>query len=115
MTLTPTATLTPVPPTSTLTPTITPSPTLSPTPTFTLTPTPVLAVVRTDLAEGARIRKDPGGETIDFLSNHALVVVLPETQEKDGIAWVRIQTLDGIQGWIVQSLLLNVTATPPTP
>jgi uncharacterized membrane protein len=113
LTLTPTATLTPVPPTPTLTPTITPSPTLSPTPTFTLTPTPVLAVVRTDLAEGARIRKEPGGETIDFLSNNALVIVLPETQEKNGIAWVRIQTLDGVQGWIVQSLLLNVTATPP--
>jgi uncharacterized membrane protein len=113
LTLTPTATLTPVPPTPTLTPTITPSPTLSPTPTFTFTPTPVLAVVRTDLAEGARIRKEPGGETIDFLANNALVIVLPETQEKDGIAWVRIQTLDGVQGWIVQSLLLNVTATPP--
>ena len=115
LTLTPTPTLTPVPPTPTLTPTITPSPTLSPTPTFTLTPTPVLAVVRTDLAEGVRIRKEPGGETIDFLANNALVIVLPETQEKDGISWVRIQTLEGTQGWIVQSLLLNVTATPPPP
>jgi hypothetical protein len=115
LTLTPTPTLTPVPPTPTLTPTITPSPTLSPTPTFTLTPTPVLAIVRTDLTEGARIRKEPGGETIDFLANNALVIVLPETREKDGVSWVRIQTLEGVQGWIVQSLLLNVTATPPPP
>jgi hypothetical protein len=43
------------------------------------------------------------------------VIVLPETQEKDGISWVRIQTLDGIQGWIVQSLLQNVPATPTPP
>jgi len=115
ITLTPTATLTPVPPTPTLTPTLTPSPTLSPTPTFTLTPTPALAVVRTDLAEGARIRKEPGGETIAFLSNNALVIVLPETTQKDGVSWVRIQTLEGVQGWIVQKLLLDVTATPQAP
>jgi Domain of unknown function (DUF389) len=114
-TLTPIATFTPVPPTPTQTPTITPSPTLSPTPTFTLTPTPLLAIVRTDLADGARIRKEPGGETSDFLANNALVIVFPETQEKGGVSWVRIQTLDGVQGWIVQSLLRSVTATPPPP
>jgi len=112
LTLTPTLTYTPVPPTATPTPSITPSPTLSPTPTLTPTPTPVLAVIRTDLPEGARIRVEPGGETLRFLANNELVIVLPETQEVDRIAWVRVQTLEGVQGWIVQSLLLNVTATP---
>jgi hypothetical protein len=81
---------------------------------MTLTPTPVLAVIRTDLPEGARIRKEPAGETLKFLTNNQLVIVLPETQEQDGVAWVRVQTLDGVQGWIVQSLLLSVTATPTT-
>ena len=112
LTLTPTVTLTPVPPTPTLTPTLSPSPTLPPTPTFTQTPTPILAVIRTDLAEGVRIRQEPGGETIGFLANNELVIVLSETQQKDGISWVRIQTMRGVRGWIVQLLLLNVTATP---
>ena len=52
--------------------TITPSPTLSPTPTFTPTPTPILAVIRTDLAEGVRFRLEPAGETIGFLANNAV-------------------------------------------
>jgi len=59
-----------------------------------------------------RIRQEPGGETIGFLANNELVIVLSETQQKDGISWVRIQTMGGVRGWIVQSLLLNVTATP---
>ncbi len=112
LTLTPTFTLTPAPPTATLTPTLTPSltPTITTTPTWT--PTPLLGVIRTDISEGARIRAEPNGDTIGFLANNVLVVILPESREIDGIYWTRVQTQDGLQGWIVQSLLVSVTPTP---
>jgi uncharacterized membrane protein len=112
LTVTPTYTLTPVPPTATLTPTLTPTLTRTPTPTLTPTPTPVFAVIRTGDTEGARIRSEPGGETIGFLANEALIVLLDETRELDGVVWVRVRTAEGIQGWIVQSLIQVVTATP---
>jgi hypothetical protein len=111
-TLTPTLTSTPIPPTATITPSLTPTPTLPPTATFTPSPTPVLGVVRMDVAEGARIRAEPAGETISFLANGSLVIIFPETREVDGVSWMRVQTPDGVQGWIVQSLILRVTATP---
>jgi hypothetical protein len=59
-----------------------------------------------------RIRLEPGGETIGFLANDTLVILLPETVEKDGIVWVRLIAPDGTQGWIVQELVVRVTATP---
>jgi uncharacterized membrane protein len=110
-----TQTSTPVPPTSTFTPTLTPS--LTPTPTLTYTPTatPVLAIVRTDLPEGVRIRAEPGGETTGFLSNNTLIILLPETMVKEGTNWVHVITPGGIQGWIVQSLVTIVTATQSAP
>lgn len=112
LTLTPTPTFTPVPPTVTLTPTLTLTTTPTPTHTLTPTPTPILAVIRGDLPEGVRFRAEPGGETIGFLANGTPVILLPETVEEDGVAWVRVQTMDGAQGWIVQALVLRVTATP---
>jgi Bacterial SH3 domain len=86
---------------------------LTPTPTLTLTPTPtpILAIVRADLPEGVRFRAEPGGETIGFLVNGTLLILLNESVEKDGIAWVKVQTVEGTQGWIVQELVLQVTAT----
>jgi hypothetical protein len=111
-TLTPTLTSTPVPPTATLTPTLTLTPSPTPTLTLTPTPTPILAIVRADLDEGVRFRAEPGGETIGFLTNGALVILSAETAEEAGITWVRVQTLDGARGWIVQSLVALVTPTP---
>jgi hypothetical protein len=58
---------------------------------------------------------EPGGETAGFLSNDTLVILLPETMEKDGKEWIRIIAPGGIQGWIVKSLVMIVTATPPAP
>lgn len=118
LTLTPSLTPTAPPPTATLTPTPTRTPTLTPTHMLTPTPTPVLALVRADLPEGVRIRAEPGGQTIGFLANGALVILLPETAEAGGQSWAHILTQDGVEGWIVQSLILQVTATPaltPTP
>jgi hypothetical protein len=111
-TSTPTVTPTPVPPTATPTSTLTPTLTLTPTSTYTLTPTPVLAVIRTDITEGVRIRVEPDGETVGFLANGELVIVLPEIGESNGVVWAHVQTRDGKIGWIVRSLLTQVTATP---
>jgi len=111
LTRTATLTLTPVPPTATLTPTLTPSLTLTPTPTLTLTPTPVLGIVRVGGSEGARLRAEPNGETIGFLTNNELVIILPEIEVVNGVSWARIETTTGLQGWIVQALLSSV---PPT-
>jgi len=112
LTATLTETPTPIPPTTTLTPTATLTPTLSPTITPSPTATPILAIVRTDLPAGARIRAEPGGETIALLANNELVILLPETTEVEDVAWVRVITSRGEQGWIVRSLVVRVTATP---
>ena len=116
-TATPTLTPTPKPPTATLTPTLTPTVTLTPTLTPTPTATPILAIVNLAVSsEGARIRAEPGGETIGFLTDGALVTLHPETEEVEGVLWVRVIAPDGVDGWIVQSLVRIVTATPtPTP
>jgi uncharacterized membrane protein len=115
-TLTPTLTPTPVPPTATLTPTLTSTPTLTPTRTPSPTATPILAIVALESSEGARIRAEPNGETIGFLSDGTLVILLPETREVDGVLWIRLIAPGEIEGWIVQSLVKTVTATPsPTP
>jgi hypothetical protein len=111
-TVTPSLTPTPIPPTATLTLTPTPTPTLTPTNTLTPTPTQALAVMRGDLPEGGRIRAEPAGQTIGFLSNGAVVILLSETTELDGQTWVRIQTAEGVQGWILEALIQQVTPTP---
>jgi hypothetical protein len=38
--------------------------------------------------------------------------VLPESVEKDGIVWVRVIAPDGVEGWMVQSLLRTATPAP---
>ncbi|MCZ7552417.1 MAG: hypothetical protein M5U05_07505 [Anaerolineales bacterium] len=67
-------------------------------------------------SEGVRIRREPGGETIGFLSDNELVILLPETTQLDGVEWAQVQTSAGQQGWMVRSLILRVTLTPtPAP
>jgi hypothetical protein len=112
----PTATLTPtsIPPTQTTTPTITPSPTLTATVTPSPTPTPIYAFINatTGNPPGARLRSEPEGTVIRSYLNNTLVEILPETQELNGLIWVRVMIVeDGSVGWILQSLLL--VATPP--
>jgi len=114
LTATATLTVTPIPPTPTYTLTVTPSPTLTVTPSPTPTATPILAVVRTNTSNGARIRSEPGGDTIGFLANETVIILVPETSELEGVIWVRIIVPDGAQGWIVQSLVAIITATPST-
>jgi hypothetical protein len=71
--------------------------------------------VRLDLPEGVRIRTEPGGETAGLLPTGALLILLPETEVVNNQAWVRIQTQDGTQGWILEELTQRVTPTPGPP
>ena len=115
---TPTATLTytvtpsPIPPTTTPTPTLTSTPTLAPTETLTPTPTPVLALIRTRDGQGALVRSEPGGLVIGSYLEDVMIQVLPERFEDESGVWVKIIGPDGVQGWMLQSLLVTATPAP---
>ncbi len=112
ITATATTTSTPVPPTFTPTPTLTLTP--SPTPTVTLTPspTPMYALVQTEERTGALLRDEPGGIVVGSYFDGTLVQVLPGEINQDGVVWVRVIAPDGIDGWIVQRLLVTATPAP---
>jgi hypothetical protein len=63
-------------------------------------------------AGGAYLRQEPGGVIIIVIANGAIVQMLPEREEKDGNAWVKVITPDGLTGWMQLALLVNVTPTP---
>lgn len=115
-TMTPTATITPTPTTPSPTPSLTATrtATVTPTPTFTPTPTPWVVMVQSGSPEGARLRAKPGGETIGFLSNGTLIILLPETEEIEGTIWVKVRTYQGLEGWMLASLIQQLTPTPTT-
>lgn len=116
LTLTPSLTPTPIPPTNTPTATLTLTPTLTPTATLTPTPTPLVGWVRTNLPEGARFRRQPGGEALGFLAPNTQVIILGEAIQVEGQFWLHILTPDGREGWILAELIVQATATAtPTP
>ncbi|OGN73678.1 MAG: hypothetical protein A2X25_15070 [Chloroflexi bacterium GWB2_49_20] len=83
--------------------------------TSTPTPeaTPVYARVNSAAGQGANVRATPGSDTILVsLINDSLVEILPEVQILNGITWLHIRTAAGIEGWILQTLV--ITATPAT-
>jgi hypothetical protein len=78
-------------------------------------PTPIYAIIRAREGGGAYIRKDPGGKVLATLDNGAVVQVLPDTQELNGMIWIHITaTINDIRvdGWIVQSVLETATPVP---
>jgi uncharacterized membrane protein len=113
----PTATLTPLPPTRT--PTLTSTPVPSPTSTSTVTPspTPVLAfVLAPEEFRGILMRAEPGfeGAVLTTLSNGTLLQVLSENPtEANNQLWVLVKDLErGLEGWVVQGLLIVATPSP---
>jgi hypothetical protein len=45
--------------------------------------------------------------------NNTLVEVLPDTREEGGLVWAHVIVVeDGVEGWILQSLLLVATPAP---
>lgn len=114
LTITPTLTLTatPIPPTATFTPTLTVTPTSTSTETITPSPTPMYALVAAADNLGAFLRAEPGGTILQSYFNGTLMRVLPETTELDGVIWVHIAAPDGLEGWMVQTLLATATPAP---
>jgi hypothetical protein len=85
----------------------------TPTPTETIEPTPIYAKISAIEGGGAYMRKAPAGEVLATLDNGVVVEVLGETQEVNGVTWVKIAAIkNGIlmEGWVIQTVL--VTATP---
>lgn len=112
ITPTPTRTATPVPPTATPTPTFTLTPTSTPTETITPSPTPMYALVAAEDDRGAVLRAEPGGTILQSYFNGTLMQVFPDTMELDGLIWVRVAAPDGLEGWMVQTLLATATPAP---
>ncbi len=98
--------------------TATPLPTSAPSPTFsptdTLEPTPSYAIITSPELGGANIRTEPGGGTVlTTLINGSLVQVLSEIESVGTRTWVRVRTLNNIEGWVLQTVLTATTLTPP--
>jgi SH3-like domain-containing protein len=47
-----------------------------------------------------------------LLANNMMVQVLPDIAEAKTVIWVKVRTEEGIEGWIVQSLLQTATPAP---
>lgn len=114
---TPTETATPEPsPTPSLPPTFTPTLEPSPTATQTLTPepTPIWARVSAATSDGANVREAPGYDTLILTTvlNGEIIQVLSEPTPQGGVYWVRIRNSAGIEGWVVQTLLVTATPAP---
>ncbi|KAF0109138.1 MAG: hypothetical protein FD146_182 [Anaerolineaceae bacterium] len=111
---------TPTPSATTHPPTFTPSMTLAatftPSQTPTPRPTPIYARVASGAGDGTLVRSEPGfgrGYVITSLINDYLVELLPEPPVVvDGLTWVHIRTVDGIEGWVLQSVLALATPVP---
>jgi len=107
-----TVTPSPVPPTSTSTRTLVPSRT--PTMTVSPVPTPIWARIYAEGGDGALIREEPNYDSpiVQSILNDSLVQILPDGEENGAEGWVRILTINGKEGWIVQTLLRTATPSP---
>ena len=124
----PTATPSPVPTQPTATPTAqstvlvftaTPTVLISPTPTLTPTDTPIpvppdvlaLGTVTTQGTNTARVRNQPGGDTVvAALANGTQVQVLGGKIQFQGVTWLQIRLPNGQVGWIAD-FLVHITQT----
>lgn len=89
-------------------------PTGQPSSTPTLTSTPSFALIAASTGGGALVRSEPGGGTVlTTLINGTLVEVLPEIRSVGTVQWVHIRTLEGIEGWVLEAVLVNTTPAPP--
>lgn len=113
----PSPSATPRPPSPTVSPTETQVPaTESPaetwTPSLIVEPTPIFARIDSPEGGGAIVRDAPGGEYLMTLGNGYIVILLGETADRNGVAWVKIQVDrngEKVEGWIIRSLLAIAT------
>jgi hypothetical protein len=104
-------TISPIPLTLDMTLPVTETRTTTPAPE----PTPVFAVIRAREGGGAYIRKEPGGNVLATLDNGAIVQILPDTQDYNGILWIHVVATRNdirVEGWIIQSVLETATPVP---
>jgi hypothetical protein len=106
-------------PTATLVPTATPLPTLAPTdtpvPTATATPVPVVmpggqVVVKGTEGQQLRLRAGPAlaQETLRIVEEGTVLKVLEGPEAADGYSWWKVQTDDGLVGWVAGNWLVPV-------
>ena len=88
-------------------------------PTHTTTPTPTVTIPLMQVVSqfGVNLRDTPGGEVIQGLADGTLVQPYPSSEEEvDGIRWLHVVTLDGVEGWLAVNNLIHAfstsTATP---
>ena len=87
-----------------------PTPQLPSTPTPTVTTLPLMQVVS---QFGVNLRDAPGGEVIQGLADGTLVQPYPSSEEEaDGIRWLHVVTLDGVEGWLAVNNLIHAFSTP---
>jgi len=111
-----TITLTPSPTGPTATPTLQIPASITPTRTITPTPTTVSARIYSAEGGGANVRSEPGaGIVLISLTNGYSIEVLPEVNNNNGVIWVHIRTQGGIEGWVLQSVLVFATPAPNWP
>jgi MFS family permease len=103
---------TPTPLQSTRTPTRTLVPSATSTITLTPVPTPVWAIVTA--SNGVYVRSKPSGAStiVTTVEKGGLVKVLPDTIKEGLTTWVHIITPEGIEGWVIQSVLVTATPSP---
>jgi SH3-like domain-containing protein len=77
-------------------------------------PTPVWARISVKDGNGAYIRAEPSYDAnyVKSLLNGYLIQVLPDVVIADGATWVKVRTAEGVEGWIVRSLLATATPAP---
>jgi hypothetical protein len=87
-------------------------PTATQTETLTPDPTPVWAYIKANY--GAIVRSKPSANaTISgWLLDGSLVQVLPDTVQDGGTTWAHVITDQGVEGWVLQSILLTATPAP---
>ena len=62
---------------------------------------------------GVNLRDAPGGEAIRGLADGTLVQAYPEDEvEAEGLYWLHVLTLDGVEGWLSVNNLIPVSGTP---
>ena len=84
--------------------------------TITLTPLPeiIWAEIQSPEGNGANIREGPGfsSSIVKTVLNGTAVQVLEEVEVVDGVTWIHIRFIDGVDGWIVRNLIVSATPEP---
>jgi hypothetical protein len=83
-----------------------PTATMTPLPTITSTPQPLTATVSSGV--GVWLRDAPGTETeqLEWLLEGTILVVLPGQETVDDLLWRRVQTAEGLIGWVAADFIV---------